>query len=171
MPRKSYEQALKLKPDYVEAINNLGTVYYAKKSYRRAISLVQQGAENRARRPKSASIHMNLGTAYFARKQIRGRNRGIPDGIEARSRGVRTARQFRGDAGRAQRGGEEPSTTSTWPSSTPKTAATSWLYSTCGRAWKRASKSARSWRPIRISPRCAILPEFKLLLTSEPRVL
>ena len=27
--RKSYEQAVKLKPDYVEAMNNLGTVYYA----------------------------------------------------------------------------------------------------------------------------------------------
>ena len=37
--RKSYEQALKLKPNYVEAINNLGTVYYARKSFRRAISL------------------------------------------------------------------------------------------------------------------------------------
>src|SRR5437870_9748532 len=27
--KKSYEQALKLKPDYIEAMNNLGTVYYA----------------------------------------------------------------------------------------------------------------------------------------------
>jgi tetratricopeptide (TPR) repeat protein len=35
--RKCYEKALKLKPGYFEAINNLGTVYYAKKSYRRAI--------------------------------------------------------------------------------------------------------------------------------------
>src|SRR6266536_166081 len=35
--RKSYEQALRQKKDYVEAMNNLGTVYYAKKSYRRAI--------------------------------------------------------------------------------------------------------------------------------------
>src|SRR5437879_6522371 len=30
--RKSYEQALRQKKDYVEAMNNLGTVYYAKKS-------------------------------------------------------------------------------------------------------------------------------------------
>src|SRR6266536_4063347 len=36
--RKYYEQAVKLKPAYSEAINNLGTVYYAGKSYRRAIS-------------------------------------------------------------------------------------------------------------------------------------
>ncbi len=36
--RKSYEQALHVKPDYMEAMNNLGTIYYAKKSYRRAIT-------------------------------------------------------------------------------------------------------------------------------------
>src|ERR1051326_938346 len=36
--RKSYEQALKVKPDYVEALNNLGTVYYAKKNFRRAMT-------------------------------------------------------------------------------------------------------------------------------------
>ena len=36
--KKYYEQAIKLKPTYSEAVNNLGTVYYAGKSYRRAIS-------------------------------------------------------------------------------------------------------------------------------------
>src|SRR5690242_16099051 len=35
LARKSYEQALKFRRDYVEAINNLGTVYYAKKSFRK----------------------------------------------------------------------------------------------------------------------------------------
>src|ERR1700689_570367 len=33
--RKYYERAIKLHPMYAEAINNLGTVYFAKKSYRR----------------------------------------------------------------------------------------------------------------------------------------
>src|ERR1700761_6673164 len=32
--RKNYQQALKLKHDYAEAMNNIGTVYYAKKGYR-----------------------------------------------------------------------------------------------------------------------------------------
>src|SRR5436190_8801621 len=36
--KKYYEQSVKLKSNYSEAINNLGTVYYAAKSYRRAIS-------------------------------------------------------------------------------------------------------------------------------------
>jgi tetratricopeptide (TPR) repeat protein len=67
--RKSYEQALKLKPDYVEAMNNIGTIYYAKKSYRRAISWYNKALRTAREDPKSASIYMNLGTAYFARKK------------------------------------------------------------------------------------------------------
>src|ERR1700689_4891145 len=33
---KEYQVAVKLKPDYEEAINNIGAIYYTKKSYRRA---------------------------------------------------------------------------------------------------------------------------------------
>jgi tetratricopeptide (TPR) repeat protein len=69
MARKSYEQALKLKPTYVEAMNNLGTIYYTKKSYRRAISWYNKALKAAPDDGKSASIYMNLGTAYFARKQ------------------------------------------------------------------------------------------------------
>jgi tetratricopeptide (TPR) repeat protein len=64
--RKNYEQAVKLKPDYPEAINNLGTVCYAKKSFRRAIGYYRRALKLS---PESASIYSNLGTAYFARKQ------------------------------------------------------------------------------------------------------
>src|SRR5262249_20530084 len=67
--RKSYEQALKLKPGYVEAMNNLGTIYYTKKSYRRAIGWYNRALHVAPEDSKSASIYMNLGTAYFARKQ------------------------------------------------------------------------------------------------------
>jgi Flp pilus assembly protein TadD len=64
---KYYGQAVKLKPTYSEAINNLGTVYYAKKNYRRAVSQYKKAIKLA---PDSASIHSNLGTAYFARNQI-----------------------------------------------------------------------------------------------------
>jgi tetratricopeptide (TPR) repeat protein len=64
--RKNYEQAVKLKPDYAEAINNLGTVYYARKSFRRSIVYYKRALKLS---PESASIYSNLGTAYFARKQ------------------------------------------------------------------------------------------------------
>jgi tetratricopeptide (TPR) repeat protein len=67
--RKSYERALKLKPDYIEAMNNIGTVYYAKKSYRRAISWYEKALKVAPAESKSASIYMNLGTAWFARKK------------------------------------------------------------------------------------------------------
>ncbi len=67
--KKSYEQALKLKPDYVEAMNNLGTIYYSRKSFRRAISWYNKALKHAGGESKSASIYMNLGTAYFARKK------------------------------------------------------------------------------------------------------
>jgi tetratricopeptide (TPR) repeat protein len=65
--KKYYEQALKVKRDYAEAMNNVGTVYYARKSYRRAISYYKRAL----RLSDSASIYSNLGTAYFARKQYK----------------------------------------------------------------------------------------------------
>ncbi len=63
--KKYYERALKSKPDYAEAVNNLGTVFYAGKSYRRAIT---QYTKALRLTPNSASIYSNLGTAWFARK-------------------------------------------------------------------------------------------------------
>ena len=67
--RKSYESALKLRKDYVEAMNNLGTVYYAKKNYRRAISWYERALKIAPAESRSASVYMNLGTAQFARKK------------------------------------------------------------------------------------------------------
>jgi len=64
--KKHYERSLKFNPKYAEAVNNIGTVHYAKRSYRRAV-----GQYNKALKlaPQSASIYSNLGTAYFARKK------------------------------------------------------------------------------------------------------
>jgi tetratricopeptide (TPR) repeat protein len=67
--RKEYLAALQLRPAYMEAANNLGTIEYSKKSYRRAISwyhkaLRMEGADS----VRTASVHMNLGMAWFARK-------------------------------------------------------------------------------------------------------
>lgn len=66
--KKMYERALKLNRKYPEAINNLGTIHYARKSYRRAISAYRKALQLN---PESASIYSNLGTAYFARKDYR----------------------------------------------------------------------------------------------------
>jgi tetratricopeptide (TPR) repeat protein len=65
--RKAYEHAVKLDKKYADAINNIGTIFYAEKKYRSAISRY-----NRALRfaPDSASIYSNLGTAWYARGKI-----------------------------------------------------------------------------------------------------
>jgi tetratricopeptide (TPR) repeat protein len=65
LAKKEYEQSIKLNPQYAEAINNLGAIYYAQKNYRRA---VRQYTKALAITPEAASIYSNLGSAYFARK-------------------------------------------------------------------------------------------------------
>jgi tetratricopeptide (TPR) repeat protein len=67
LAKKNYEQAVKMKPNYAEALNNIGTVYYSQKSYRRAIGYYRRAL----RLSDSASIYSNLGTAFFARKQYK----------------------------------------------------------------------------------------------------
>jgi tetratricopeptide (TPR) repeat protein len=63
--KKNYEHAIKLDSRYPEAINNLGTIYYAEKNYRRAIHCYNRALKYS---PPSASILANLGAAYFGRK-------------------------------------------------------------------------------------------------------
>ena len=68
LAKKNYERAIKLDPKYPEAINNLGTIYYAQKSYRRSITYYKRAL--RVSSP-TASIYANLGAAYFARKNYK----------------------------------------------------------------------------------------------------
>jgi tetratricopeptide (TPR) repeat protein len=68
---KSYQQAVRLKKDYVEAINNIGTIYYARKNFRRSISYYKRALKIAPQETKSASIYSNLGTAYFSRKEYK----------------------------------------------------------------------------------------------------
>jgi tetratricopeptide (TPR) repeat protein len=66
--KKYYERSIKLDPTYPEAINNLGTIHYSKKGYRRAIKLYNRALKYAT---NSASIYSNLGTAHFARKNYK----------------------------------------------------------------------------------------------------
>lgn len=66
--KKYYEKSLKVNSRYAEAYNNLGTIYYAKKSYRRAISYYKKALNLT---PLSASIYSNMGTAQFARRKYK----------------------------------------------------------------------------------------------------
>ena len=67
LAKKSYEHAIKLNPRYSEAINNLGTIYYSGKGYRRAIGCYKKALRYS---DPSASIYANLGAAYFGRKDF-----------------------------------------------------------------------------------------------------
>ena len=64
--RRNYEKAVRINPKYSEAVNNLGTFWYARKNFKRAISLYRRAL---LLAPRSASIYSNLGTALFARKK------------------------------------------------------------------------------------------------------
>ncbi len=60
---QQYKRATKLNPRYSEAFNNLGTIYYSQKSYRRAIHLYRTALRLA---PNSATVYSNLGSAYFS---------------------------------------------------------------------------------------------------------
>lgn len=66
--KKQYERAIKLNPKYPEAINNLGTIYYAEKNYKKAIKYYKRALKCGN---ASASIYANLGAAYFGRKDYK----------------------------------------------------------------------------------------------------
>ena len=68
---KSYREAVKLKKDYREAINNIGTVYYARKSYRRAITYYRRALKAGPENVSSAPIYNNLSTALLSRKEYK----------------------------------------------------------------------------------------------------
>ncbi len=68
LARKNYQLAVKIDPKYGEAINNLGTIAYSKKNYRRAISLYKRALKFS---PPTASIYSNMGSAYFGRKDYK----------------------------------------------------------------------------------------------------
>ena len=55
--KRYYQRAMKTDPRYAEAINNLGTIEYSRKNYRRAVSLYKKALRYS---PQSASIYGNL---------------------------------------------------------------------------------------------------------------
>ena len=68
---KSYQKAVSLKKDYLEAVNNIGTIYYTRKSYSRAITYYRRALKLAPASVRQAAIYNNLGTALFARKQYK----------------------------------------------------------------------------------------------------
>jgi tetratricopeptide (TPR) repeat protein len=65
--KKSYQTALKLDPKFPQAVNNLGTVYYSEKNYRKAMKQYRKALKLQ----DSASVWVNLGSAYFAKHDVK----------------------------------------------------------------------------------------------------
>ncbi len=65
---EDYQRALRMKPNYPEAINNLGTIYYEKKNYKKAEKLYHRALKFT---PQSAALYNNMGAAYFAQGKLR----------------------------------------------------------------------------------------------------
>ena len=66
--KMDYERALRMKPNYPEAMNNLGTIYYEKKNYKKAEKLYRRALKLS---PHAATFYNNLGAAYFAQGKLR----------------------------------------------------------------------------------------------------
>lgn len=66
--RLQYEKALALDPNNADALNNLGTVFYAQRNYRKAEKLYRSAIRVR---PDTACFFSNLGAAYFADRKYR----------------------------------------------------------------------------------------------------
>ena len=64
---KSFQRALKLQREFVEARNNLGVSFYLEKKYPRAIKEYQEAVRLE---DDNAAFHNNLATAYFAHKEL-----------------------------------------------------------------------------------------------------
>jgi tetratricopeptide (TPR) repeat protein len=60
--KKYYVLAIKIKPNYAEAINNLASIYEAEKNYRQAERLYRKAIRLS---PNSPLFYSNLGTSYF----------------------------------------------------------------------------------------------------------
>jgi tetratricopeptide (TPR) repeat protein len=64
---KYYERAVKVDPLYADAENNVGTIWYQRQKYGKAIKAYQKAI---AMRKDMAVLYSNLGYAYFADKKF-----------------------------------------------------------------------------------------------------
>ena len=66
--KKYYQQAIRQDPSYAEAINNVGTIFYEQRSYKKAIVYYKRSLRNS---PPNAAVYVNIGAAYFARHDFK----------------------------------------------------------------------------------------------------
>ncbi len=65
--RNAYKKAIRLRKDFPEPFNNLGTTYYLEERPKKSLKWYRKAIELN---PSNASFHYNLGTALYATKKI-----------------------------------------------------------------------------------------------------
>ena len=88
LAKKNYEAAVKLDPKFPQAINNLGTVYYSRKNYRKAMKCYRKALKLN---PESASIWVNLGLGVLRQTQYQTSGAVLRQGHGHRSAGLRAS--------------------------------------------------------------------------------
>src|ERR1019366_10546510 len=64
---KAFERSAKIDKKFAEAFNNLGTVWFTRKDYKRALRQYQKAVSIN---PNMAGFYSNVGYAYFAQKRM-----------------------------------------------------------------------------------------------------
>lgn len=66
--RRAYKEAIRLKRDFSEPYNNIGTTYYLNDQAKKSLKWYRQAIE---RDPGAPAYHYNLGTALYATKRFK----------------------------------------------------------------------------------------------------
>ncbi len=66
--RKAYKEAIRIKKDFSEPYNNIGTTYYLNEQPKKALKWYRQAIEHN---PGNPAFHYNLGTALYATKKYK----------------------------------------------------------------------------------------------------
>ncbi len=101
-PLSTMRRAIKLNPKYAEAINNLGTVYYARKSYRRAVSQYRKALPLR---PDFGAVPGQSRHGLLRAQAVRAGLAGLRPGPAYRPGHIRAAQHARNLGSGSNRGG------------------------------------------------------------------
>ena len=166
--RKAYEHAIKLDKKYADAINNVGTVFYAEKKYRSAISRYNQALQYCA----GFRVHLEQSRHRLVRsRQIRPDDAGLHEGAPARPRGVRKARHRSAPECWTGASPTKPAITSKWPACTPASGKNELALQYLRKALEEGFKEKEKLQQAKEFAALRETQEFKDLMTLEPRVL
>ena len=79
---RHYNKAMKLRPNFSEAVNNMGTLYSRMKEWDKALECFQQAASDILYKTPHFAYH-NIGLVYFYKGDYAKASRILSEGLEA----------------------------------------------------------------------------------------